>query len=84
MLRFNENWGFQAAQIYDALNGTIQNQFYSIFRDMRSWTAAVTIGKRTSTGSPNDITFAFTFSLKASPRYGGGGDLGIPAWLLGG
>ena len=51
---------------------------------MRSWTAAVTIGKRTSTGSPNDITFAFTFSLKASPRYGGGGDLGIPAWLLGG
>ena len=84
MLRFNENWGFQAAQIYDALNGTIQNQFYSIFRDMRSWTAAVTIGKRTSTGSPNDITFAFTFSLKASPRYGGGGELGIPAWLLGG
>ena len=84
LLRFNENWGLRAAQIFDARTGTIQDQFYSVYRDMRSWTAALTLRKRTNTGEPNDITVAFTFSLKASPRYGRGSEVGQPYWLMGG
>ena len=84
LLRFNENWGLRAAQIFDARTGTIQDQFYSVYRDMRSWTAALTLRKRTNTGNPNDLTVAFTFSLKASPRYGRGSEVGQPYWLMGG
>ena len=50
---------------------------------MRSWTAALTFRVRNDVGSPNDFTVAFTFSFKASPRYGRGAETGTPYWLLG-
>jgi LPS-assembly protein len=84
LLRLNENWGFRAAQVFDARTGAMQDQFYTVYRDMRSWTGALTLRKRTNTGTPNDLTVAFTFSFKASPRYGRPSDIGMPYWLLGG
>jgi hypothetical protein len=84
LMRFNENWGFRASQHFEAQTGTMQEQSYAIYRDLRSWTAALVFGVRNSTGSPRDVTVAFTFSLKAAPRYGRGGEVGTPYWLLGG
>jgi LPS-assembly protein len=85
LLRLNENWGFRASQRFEAQTGTMQDQAYTIYRDMRSWTAALSVRLRNGGGgNPNDYTVAFTFSFKASPRYGRGGEIGTPYWLMGG
>ena len=84
LLRLNENWGFRASQRFEASTGTMQDQAYTIYRDMRSWTAALSVRMRNGGSNPNDFTVAFTFSFKAQPRYGRGGELGTPYWLLGG
>ena len=84
LFRLNENWGFRASQMFEARTGVMQEQDYSVYRDLRSWTAALTIRMRNGVGTPNDFTVAFTFSLKASPHYGRGSEVGTPYWLLGG
>ena len=85
LLRLNENWGFRASQRFEAQTGTMQDQAYTIYRDMRSWTAALSVRLRNGGGTtPNDFTVAFTFSFKAAPRYGRGGEIGTPYWLMGG
>jgi lipopolysaccharide assembly outer membrane protein LptD (OstA) len=84
LLRLNENWGFRASQHFEAQNGTMQEQSYAIYRDMRSWTGALVFAVRNGTGAPRDVTVAFTFSFKAAPRYGRGSEIGTPYWLLGG
>ncbi len=84
LFRLNENWGFRASHYYDARSGTLQEQSYSIYRDMRSWTAALAFRMRENSNGSSDFTVAFTFSLKAMPRYGRGAEVGTPYWLLGG
>ena len=84
LLRLNEDWGLRASHRFEAQTGMMQEQTYAIYRDMRSWTAALAFGLRQNPGSPNDFTVAFTFSFKADPRYGRGAETGTPYWLLGG
>jgi lipopolysaccharide assembly outer membrane protein LptD (OstA) len=85
LFRLNENWGFRTMHMFEARTGTMQEQDYSIYRDLRSWTAALTFRARNGVaGSPNDIGVVFTFSLKASPHYGRGPEVGTPYWLMGG
>jgi LPS-assembly protein len=84
LMRLNENWGLRASQQFEAQSGTMQEQSYAIYRDMRSWTSALSFSVRNGSGGPRDVTVAFTFSLKASPRYGRGSEVGTPYWLLGG
>lgn len=81
--RVNENWGFRAAHRYEARDGRLEEQSYSIYRDLRSWTAALTLRLRDNRNGPDDFSIAFTFSLKAFPKFGLGGDTARPAWLLG-
>ena len=70
---------------FDGQTGKVQEQSYSVYRDMRSWTAALTfLVRQNTTGAPQDYTFAFTFSLKAFPHFGLGADSGGPYSLLGG
>jgi hypothetical protein len=83
-LKFNENWGFRSSQHYEAKEGRMQEQYYSIYRDLRSWTAALTFRLRENNTGPQDFTVAFTFSLKARPHYGLGSDAVQPYSLLGG
>lgn len=78
MLRVTENWGLRASHWFDAQTGTLQEQDYSIFRDMRSWTGALTLLFRDNPGAPEDFTIAFTFWLKAYPRVGRGPETGQP------
>jgi hypothetical protein len=84
LLRLNENWGLRASQRFEARTGTMQDQAYTVYRDMRSWTAALSVRLRNGGSNPNDFTVAFTFSFKAAPRYGRASELGAPYWLLGG
>jgi LPS-assembly protein len=81
--RINENWGLRAAHHFDVRTGQMQEQYYSLYRDMRSWTAAVTGGVRNNGSGPVDWTIAFSFSLKAVPSFGLNSDSGRPYALLG-
>ena len=82
--RFNENWGARASLHFEARDGTMEEQQYSLYRDFRSWTGALTFRVRDQrTAGPSDYTVAVTFSLKAFPRFGLGDDSNKPSLLLG-
>ena len=81
--RLNENWGFRMAHYFEARSGTLQEQSYTVYRDLRSWTAALSFRVRQNVNGPEDYTVAFTFSLKAFPHYGGADSAGAYS-LLGG
>lgn len=73
--RLNENYGLRGSQYYNAELGRLQEQDYSLYRDMRSFTAAVTFRLiDNGGGQPLDYGFAFSISLKAVPRYHVGDD----------
>jgi lipopolysaccharide assembly outer membrane protein LptD (OstA) len=81
--RMNENWGLRASHYYDLREGRMQEQFYTIYRDLRSWTAALTCRLRDPQDGQTDVTVALTLSLKALPAYGVGSDAVDPYQLLG-
>jgi LPS-assembly protein len=65
--RVNDNWGLRAAHIFNATDGRLQEQDYTVMRDLRSWTASLTFRVQNNAGSSADFTVAFAFSLKAVP-----------------
>lgn len=81
--RLNENWGTKMVHFFDARTGTLQEQDYSLYRDMRSWTAAVTFRALNNLNHGHDYTVALTFSFKAVPRFGLGQDTVSRASLIG-
>jgi hypothetical protein len=83
LYRLNDNWGFRATHYYNAADGLLQDQFYTIYRDLRSWTGALTFRITDNEGSKQNYTVAFTFSVKAHPRQALGGDTGAPYHLVG-
>src|SRR5262249_16056812 len=82
--RMNENWGFHAGHHFEARTGIMEEQDYSIYRDLRSWTAALTFRLRNNDGNPDEFAIRFTFSLKAMPHYGRETDRIRTSTLLGG
>jgi hypothetical protein len=83
-LRLNENWGLRAQHQYEVREEWLQQQSYSIYRDLRNWTAALTFRVRDPrTAEGKDYAVAFTFSLKAAPRANVGEDAVRPSRLLG-
>lgn len=81
--RLSENWCFRAAHQYQARDGTLEEQAYTIYRDFRSWTGALTFRVRDNRVGPKDYTVAFTFSLKAVPRYNANDERVRPSMLMG-
>ncbi len=81
--RLNENWGTRISHHFEARDGTMEEQYYTIYRDLRSWTAALTFRVRDNRSEGNDYTIAATFSLKAFPRFGLGTDHDKPSMLVG-
>lgn len=81
--RINENWGLRGSHYYDLEMNRLAEQSYSLYRDLRSWTAAAIIRLRRPVGGAADFTVGFTFSLKAHPRYVLGGDAVERYGLLG-
>ena len=81
---FNENWGFRAQHQYEIEQHWMQQQTYSIYRDLRNWTVALAFRVRDPhTTEGKDYSVAFTFSLKAMPKVGVGEDTVRPSHLLG-
>jgi len=76
--RMNENWGFHAVERYEAQDGVLQEQDYSIYRDLRSWTAALTFRLTQGVGQRDDFTIGINLSLKAFPRVPLGSDSDRP------
>lgn len=66
--RLNQNWGFRMSHHYEASDGLMEERSYTIYRDLRSWTSALTFRFRKQRAGPNDFTVAVTFSFKAFPH----------------
>ncbi|MGB7770018.1 MAG: LPS assembly protein LptD [Verrucomicrobiia bacterium] len=81
--RLNDNWGLRTTHAFDAQSGRLEGQYYTIYRDFRSWTGALTFRVQDNGIGPTDYTVAFTFSLKANPRYHVGQDTVEPDHLVG-
>ncbi|MGV3772590.1 MAG: LPS-assembly protein LptD [Verrucomicrobiales bacterium] len=82
-LKFNENWGSRITHHFEARDGTMEEQYYTLYRDFRSWTGALTFRVRDNRQGATDYAVAFTFSLKAMPRYSQGANRDYPDFLLG-
>jgi len=81
--RLNENWGTRASHRFEARDGVMEEQQYSLYRDFRSWTGALTFRVRDERDDSVNYAVAFTFSFKAFPNYGLGDDSVRPSLLLG-
>lgn len=76
--RINENWGLRMQHHFEARDGTMEEQEYTIYRDLRSWTTALSFRIREPRDRPTDFSVGVTFSLKAFPRYKVGRDRSEP------
>ena len=81
--RVNDNWGLRAMHNFDARSGRLQDQNYTLYRDLRSWTGAVTFRVVDNAGGTQDFTISFALSLKASPSTQVGEDVVNPHRLVG-
>jgi hypothetical protein len=83
-LRFSENWGFRTSHYYEIRDKILQEQYYTVYRDLRSLTAALTFRIRENLDRGDDFTVALIVSLKAFPRFRITRDAERPALLIGG
>lgn len=67
--KWNENWAFRASHHFEARDGRLEEQRYTVYRDLRSWTAALSFRLRDNRTTGDDWAIVATFSLKAFPRY---------------
>ncbi|MCX8109283.1 MAG: LPS-assembly protein LptD, partial [Verrucomicrobiae bacterium] len=81
-LRLSQNWGFRVRHHYDLKHHLLQEQYYTLYRDLRSWTGALTFRIRENVDGETDFAVAVQFSLKAFPRYRVGQDRDEPDRLL--
>ena len=82
-LKLSPNWAARALHYYDAREHLFQSQTYTIYRDFRSWTVALSFRLLNNRGGEKDYGGAITFSSKAFPRYQVGDDINKPTQLLG-
>jgi lipopolysaccharide assembly outer membrane protein LptD (OstA) len=80
--RLNENWGARMSHHFEARDGTMEEQYYTLYRDFRSFTGAFTFRVRDQRVGPMDYTIAFTMQLKMKPSKGNK-DRVEPSFLLG-
>lgn len=68
--RLNQNWGTRATHYFEARDGRMEEQAYSVYRDFRAWTSALTLRFRDQRVGGDDWSISLSFSLKAFPRFG--------------
>ena len=66
--RVNDNWGFGVQEQYEASTGLLEQQRYSIYRDLTSWVASVGAIIRDN-GGVKEYGVLLTFTLKALPKF---------------
>src|SRR5213596_1972063 len=67
--RINDNWGIGAQEQYEATTSTLEEQRYSIYRDLSSWVASFGGVIRDNKGV-KEYGILFTVTLKAFPKFG--------------
>jgi hypothetical protein len=66
--RVNDNWGFGVQERYEAATHTIEEQRYSVYRDLSSWVASFGTVIRDN-GGVKEYGVLLTFTLKAFPKF---------------
>jgi hypothetical protein len=66
--RLGENWGFAMNHIFEADDGTMQFQSYSLTRDLSSWILSIGALVRDNRGGANDFGILLGFTLKEFPQ----------------
>lgn len=84
VFRLNENWAVRASHHLEARDGTLEEQYYTLYRDLRSWTAGLTLRIRDNRAAGDEWAIALTFQLKAFPSFKLGEDGAHPEYLIGG
>jgi LPS-assembly protein len=67
--RINDNWGVAVQEQYEATTGILEEQRYSIYRDLSAWVASFGGVIRDNSGV-NEYGVLFTITLKAFPKFG--------------
>jgi LPS-assembly protein len=67
--RIDDNWGIGAQEQYEATTSTLEEQRYSIYRDLSSWVASFGGVIRDNKGV-KEYGILFTITLKAFPKFG--------------
>jgi len=81
--RFNDDYGLRATHYFEPQSGHLQEQMYTLYRDLRSWTCGLTFRAADRANGPEDYTVAFSFSLKLDPKGHVGDDAVRPYHLVG-
>jgi lipopolysaccharide export system protein LptA len=66
--RINEQWGFGLTERYEATTSILEEQRYSVYRDLTSWVASAGAVIRNNAGV-KEYAFLVTFTLKAFPKF---------------
>lgn len=67
--RIDDNWGVGVQEQYEASTGLLEQQRYSLYRDLSGWVASVGAVVRDN-GGVREYGVLFTFTLKAFPKFG--------------
>jgi LPS-assembly protein len=67
--RIDDNWGIAVQEQYEGATGILEQQRYSIYRDLSSWVASFGGVIRDNNGS-KEYGVLFTITLKAFPKFG--------------
>lgn len=65
--RMNEHWQFGTYHAFEAANGDLQEQSYTIYRDLSAWLAALTFKERYLNDKQNELAVYLSMTLKAFP-----------------
>ena len=66
--RIDDNWGVGFSEQYEGTTGVLEQQRYSIYRDLTSWVASVGAIIRDN-GGVKEYGLLLTFTLKALPKF---------------
>lgn len=66
--RLNDNWGVGVSEQYEGATGVLEQQRYSVYRDLTSWVASFGAVIRDN-GGIKEYGFLLTFTLKALPKF---------------
>jgi lipopolysaccharide assembly outer membrane protein LptD (OstA) len=66
--RIDDNWGIGFSEQYEGTTGVLEQQRYSIYRDLTSWVASVGAIVRDN-GGVKEYGVLLTFTLKALPKF---------------
>ena len=69
-LRLNDNWAFSIFEDYEFKTGLLNQQTYSIHRDLSSWVGALGLHITNNGSGKRQIALVLSFTLKDLPRFG--------------